>query len=444
MGRTYRWALGWALLTAVSVTSRPAAQLEANSIAPTVPAAAGPSGELTLGDALAAVLRGNPHLAAFSWRVRAREAETLQAGLRLNPELGLELEDFAGSDGLSGFGGSETTISLSQLLEMGGKRSKRLRVAELDHDLAAWEYEAVRTDVLAEAAKAFVQVLAAQELLALAGQLVGVADDVLESVGKLVKAGGVSPVEESRARVDLESARIDLAQARHELSIARTRLAATWGSARPDFRVASGDLEEKANIPPLAELRERIEENPEVARWRTELHRRRAELSLERANRLPDLTLGGGVRHHSESGDTGLLLGLTLPLPLFDRNQGSSAAAAFQEEGAEEERRAAMVRGEVTLSVAYERFRAAEAEVAALSDRLLSEAESAFSATRDAYAGGLMRFTDVLDARRVTFELRARRVRALARYHAAATEIARQVGSAPHGEERAEEEEKTE
>jgi len=91
-----------------------------------------PTGVLTLPQAQALALLQNPKLAAFGWEVRAREAQILQAGLRPNPEVEVEVENFAGSGALQAFRGTEITILLSQLIELAGKRHKRARVAALE------------------------------------------------------------------------------------------------------------------------------------------------------------------------------------------------------------------------------------------------------------------------------------------------------------------------
>jgi cobalt-zinc-cadmium efflux system outer membrane protein len=97
-----------------------------------------PTGVLTLRQALALALLQNPALASAAWEVRAGEARTLQAGLLLNPEFGVEVENFAGSGEFRGFDVAETTITLGQVIELGGKRLRRARVAALERDLAAW------------------------------------------------------------------------------------------------------------------------------------------------------------------------------------------------------------------------------------------------------------------------------------------------------------------
>lgn len=106
-----------------------------------------PTAMVTLPQALSLALMKNPELAAFSWEVRVGEARTLQAGLPPNPEIGLEVEEFAGSEDRQGVDAATSMLQLSQLIELGGKRSKRAQVAALERDLAGWDYEAKRLDV---------------------------------------------------------------------------------------------------------------------------------------------------------------------------------------------------------------------------------------------------------------------------------------------------------
>ena len=158
----------------------------------------GTTGFLTLKHAQSLALMHNPALKAFSKEVRALEAQALQAGLPPNPEIEIEGENFMGSGELSGTQSMETTIQLSQLIELGGKRSKRKQVASVEREIGAWDYETKRADVLAEVTKAFVDVLTAQERFALTKEFVRLAEQMLDTVSAKVWTGKVSPVEETR------------------------------------------------------------------------------------------------------------------------------------------------------------------------------------------------------------------------------------------------------
>jgi cobalt-zinc-cadmium efflux system outer membrane protein len=384
---------------------------------------------LTLLQAQTLAMQHNPQLAAFGWEVRVGEARTRQAGLPPNPEMEIEVEDFAGSGELQGFQSTEITIHLSQLIELAGKRRKRARVAAFERDLAAWDYEATRLDVLTQVTQAFVEVLSAQERVALNAELVRLGEQVLSTVAERVKAGKVSPVEETRARVELSTSRIALERAQRDLEAARKRLVATWGGSTPAFENAQGSLDTIAAIPPVEQLLERLTQNPDLARWVTELAQRQATVELEGAKRIPDPTLGGGARHTRETGDNALVMSVSLPLPVFDRNQGGFLEARYQLAKAGEERRAAEIQGRAALAEAYAVLSSALAEATVLKNEALPGAQQAFEAAREGYRQGKFGFLDVLDAQRTLFEARGQYIETLAAYHQAVAEIERLIGT---------------
>jgi cobalt-zinc-cadmium efflux system outer membrane protein len=383
---------------------------------------------LTLRQALALALLQNPELSAFAWEIRAAEARTLQARLRPNPELGLEVENVAGTGALQGGRSTETTLRLSQVIELGGKRARRLRVAALERDLAAWDYEAKRIDVLTAVAQAFIEVLRAQERLGAEEELVRLAERVFAAVAARVKAGKVSPVEETKAGVALSTSRVAFERAHRELEATRQRLAATWGSSTPTFQKAEGAFE-TVTVPPSAEaLAERIVDNPDLARWGTELQQRQAAVRLAEAQKIPDLTATGGVRYVNEASAAAFVFSFSAPLPIVNRNQGAILEAQYRLAKAEAERRAAVVRVRTALGTVYATLTAAFTEVTTLKNTIVPGARQAFEATSEGYRQGKFSLLDVLDAQRTLFEARGQYIEALATYHKAVVEVERLIG----------------
>ena len=151
-----------------------------------------PKGVVTLEEALSLALTYNPKLISSLWDVRSGKTRIVQAGLFTNPELEFEVENFGGSiegknsDGtkndLRRFDGSETTVSISQLFEIGGKRSKRKKVASLEHELLGWDHESTRLDILTEGTNAFIDLLAVQEKLPIVENLVQLSEDISHAV----------------------------------------------------------------------------------------------------------------------------------------------------------------------------------------------------------------------------------------------------------------------
>lgn len=386
-----------------------------------------PTGHLTLREVLALALEANPELAPFSREIRAREAAVLQARLFPNPELSVTAENL-GNAVLKDFDGPQTTVSLSQLILLGGKRARGIEVTALDRDLAAWDYETKRMDVLTRVAQAFVEVLRAQEGLALANDLMTVAERVVEAVSARVRAGKVSPVEETRAQVTLASVKIEQARAARELEAARKRLAATWGSTTPRFNAAQGKLDQVLPIPTLEALIQRLTQNPDLARWATEIAQRQAAIDLEESRAIPDLTVSLGVTQFTDTNDSAVNTGLSIPLPLFNRNQGNVRAAQERLTKAMEERRAAEVSVTTALNTAYQSLAATHIEVTTLKTQVLPGAQSAFDAVSRGYRLGKFGFLDVLDAQRTLYGAKAQYLQALASYHQAVAEAERLIG----------------
>ena len=379
-----------------------------------------PTGPLALRDAISLALRSHPELAVSGWEVLVGQARVVQAGLTPNPEFESEQE---------GIPDGETTLSIGQLVELGGKRGKRRQVAMLERDLAGWDYEAKRLDVYTGVAKAFTEVLAAQEQVTLSERLVELARHVSETVAEQTRAGKVSPIEQIRADVDLASAEIQLRSAEVEEAAARKRLAATWGSSEAHFDRVEGPYGEVTRIPSAEQLTERVSQSPEIARWTVEMAQREASLRLERANRIPDVEIAGGWLHNSETGENAAVASISLPMPLFDRNQGAILEAERDQAKARDERRVSELAVRSALADAYHAIQAAYEEVSRLRADVIPGAQRALDALLEGYANGKFELLEVLDARRTLVEAQTNEVSALLRYHQAVTDIERLIGA---------------
>lgn len=387
-----------------------------------------PIGGITLRDALSLALMNNPELAAFGWEVRAAQARELQAGLLPNPELEGEMEEVAGGGERRGLDAAESSVVLSQLIELGGKRARRRKLAALETALGAWDYEAKRLDVFTETAKAFVGVLAAQEHLALSENSFRLAGQALQAVSERVKAGKVSPMEETKAGVALSISRIELERTKRELDATRKSLAATWGSIAPKFARAEGPFETIDEVPPLEQLIREVGGNPDVARWEIEMAQRQAALKLEQAARIPDVTISGGMQRFNETNEGAYILGLSVPLPFFDRNQGGVSEARHNLVKAQKLREAALTRAHAGLAEAYRALVTSFYEARSLQNEVLPAAEKAFDAAREGYRQGKFGYLDMLDAQRTLFKVKDRHLAAVASCRKAAADVERLIG----------------
>ncbi len=391
---------------------------------------AGLTGSLTLQEVIVQVLLRNPELEAFSLEVRAREARAVQAGLTKNPHLLLDVEDVFGTGGFGDVGQSQSTILLSQVIELGGKRAKRERAAQSHKDLAYWDYETARMNILTRVTQAYTGALTAQEKLKLARQLVTLSQNSYNAVKARVDAGKVSPIHEVKAQVALSTTQIEWQQARNHLQAAYRRLATFWGSLTPRFQQLAGNLYLIAPVPVYGTLTARIQNNPDLARWAAEMVQREAAVDLEEANAVPNLKVGAGGRWREETNDNTFVLEFSLPLQLFDRNQGAIAEARHRLAQAEAQKRAAALKLNAALAESYTRLANAHSRVIALKTQILPGAQTAFRAVNEGYRFGKFGYLEVLDSQRTWFNARAQFLDALAEYHKAVADVERLTGQA--------------
>jgi cobalt-zinc-cadmium efflux system outer membrane protein len=387
-----------------------------------------PNGVVTLHDAMALALARNPELGVFPYELRAADARVLQAGLRPNPQLQIEVEDVGGRGERNRFDAAQTTVGIGQPLELGGKRVKRTAVASLDKELVQWDYKAARLDVMREVTRAFVEVLATQERLAWAERLLELSRQAQSAVAQRVKAGRDSPVEELQADVAMSESRIERQKAEKALSAARHGLAATWGGHAPAFQKVEGDFYKTPKPGPLAQMNKAISDNPDLARWQTEEDRRRAVLRLEKVRAVPDITVEAAMRRYEQTDDEAMVFGLTVPLPLFDRNQGGVLAATAELGKARRQYEAAQVKTLAALSEAASALAAAYDEVTILQSDVLPKAQRAFEAAQQGYLQGKFDYLHLLDAQRTLFQAQAQYVDSVETYHRAQADVARLTG----------------
>ena len=389
-----------------------------------------PNEPLSLREALALALAQSPALAGFAWRIRQSEAEQLQAAVLPNPELEAEFENFAGSGEFRGTRALETTVALSQLVELGGKRQKRMTLARQDSKLAGWDYEAKRLEVLTGVTKQFIAVLAMQEKLALAREDLRLAEATCRAVEKRLAAGKAAPTEKTKASIELASGKLRVRRVHRRLLSGRQELASMWGSREPRFGRIAGQLGAPAPLLPVERLVAKLSQNPAVARWKTETAQRRALLELERARGVPDVTVGVGYRHarETEDNDRAMLVTVGVPLPLFDRNRGAIAKARFGVIEAKTSRRRAEVEARAHLEEAYQVLATACDEVRSLRDEILPAAQSAHQATGESFRHGKSDYLNLLDAQRTFLRVREEAADALTRYHQAVADIEALIG----------------
>jgi outer membrane protein, heavy metal efflux system len=423
---TALWIAAVAALTALPASAQTLTQQHPG--APVLAASAQPLGPLTLRAALARAQAASPDIAGAAREVDAAGGAMRQAGARPNPELAASVEDQQRAT-------RTTTIQLNQPIELGNKRGARLAVAGHARDKVLAELAATRSDVNAAVITAFYDVLGAQEGQRLAESTIELAQRTTEAATKRVAAGKVSPVEETKARIAQAGAQVEMARANSSLGAARRRLAATWGESHAGYERVDGELDRLPQLPPVQELVARLERSPRLAQTRIEAERRAAITRLERARQTPDVTVSIGAKRDRQLGHDQAIVGISVPLPLFDRNQGNVIESTSRAERARDDVVAAQTSATAALLQAHERWVTAALEADLYARDILPGAQSAYDAAAKGFEYGKFAFLDVLDAQRTLIEAKGNRLRALSETHRAAAEVERLLGAPLHTEQ---------
>ncbi|WP_341991274.1 TolC family protein [Azorhizobium sp. AG788] len=374
---------------------------------------------LTLTQALASALAANPRLTAAERDIGMAGGRRLQADALPNPNLSLDVENVAGTTSYQGLDLAETTLQISQLVELGGKREARIAATSAGASVARWEREAIRLQVFAETTAAFIAVLSAQRRLDVLQAQVDAIERLAPLLQTRVQAGASSAAEVSRARVASDLARVDLEKAKGLLATARRELALLMGLPEAKFGPATGNLHKVNAPPPLQSLLRDAQGNPQLTRFTAIKAQRSAELSGAHAKAVPDVTLGVGYRHYSETADSGMVFSLSVPLPVFDQNQGNILEARESLRRAEAEEAIARSALISQLGRAYDTLKAAHAEIGLLRASTIPGARNAFEGIETGYSEGRYTLLELLDAQSILTDTALRELDALVAFHTA-------------------------
>jgi len=364
-----------------------------------VAAGAAQAQTLTLDAALQAAFANNPDLAAAQWDIDIAQGGRQQAGLIPNPVASWDAEDTRRNT-------RTTTLKLSQTLELGGKRGARIDVATRAQDAAALTLEQRRNGLRADVIDSYYSALRAQQRLDLAQRSMALAERGLVVAKGRVTAGKSSPVETTRAQVQVSQIRLELNRAQIGLSDAYRRLAASTGSATPDFEDVAAQRQSAPPLPAATQLLARLEQTTELRLADLHIIQSEASVGLEKAQRIPDLDVSIGSQYDASVRERVNLVGVSMPIPLFNRNQGNVLAASRRADQARDLRNAVELRLRTETRQALDLWQTADTEVRAFNQHILPAAQSAVDSATRGFEMGKFNFLDVLDAQRTLIAAR--------------------------------------
>lgn len=379
---------------------------------------------ITRAEAVRRALGDDPGVAAAREGASAAEASVRQSGARANPTLDLQLEDFGGTDAFSGTGGAQATYTLEQEFSLGGDRRARRRAAEGNAAAAFIRAGLTRADLQAAVETAFVEAQAAEALARIATTRVATARDLSAAVARRVAAARDPAAARSRVAAQLAEAEAAEAGAIARAAAAKAMLASYWGGA-PAFGI---DLQSFETV----ELRGATESiSADIALAEAEQARAAALVDVERAKQAPDPSVRAGFRQLRETDSSAFVVGVRVPLPIWNRNSGAIAAARAEASRAEYEikaRERVLARETAYLASQAE---AARREIDAYALHIIPGTERAHRETLSAYAQGGLSYVEVLEAEAALSLARERQIAARLTFHKSEIRLARLNGAMP-------------
>jgi cobalt-zinc-cadmium efflux system outer membrane protein len=378
--------------------------------------------------AIRKTLERNPALIAFGYQIEAQRGRVLQSELRPNPELGVVLENVAGTGPFSGVDGAEATICRGWVLER-GKRKRLIEASRAGVSLLQPEAEITRLDAAAETARMYLQSLANQAQLSQTDEAVRLSEKTVLAVRKRVQAGRTTAADLARAEVELSRMRLEREDLEHELKTSLRRLAAQWGDTQPAFTRVSGNMAELPTPDSFSSLLARIDENPSLARYLSEQRLREAELRLAQQGAKPNWRITAGIRQLQQTDDQAFMAGITIPLATRNRNQGRIAAARAALAMTDASRTATRVAIETQLFALYQELQHSLHRAATLRDEILPRVEKALDETERAYEMGRYSYFELRVAQADALHARTAVIVAIIDAHRNTIEIERLTGA---------------
>ncbi len=372
---------------------------------------------LSLRDAIEKTLASNPRLSEFQFRQQSLAGQKLTAGLKPAPQLSTELENIGGTGELSGIQKTEFALTMSQVIELGGKRVARTNVAGRRQALENARKDVVALELAAETASRFIQLVATQQRAALLGSVATVARETLATTISRTEAGRAPEAEREQASARLRLAELEEQSAYSSINVLKVRLSSQWGELDPDFDLAEGDLYQIDETLPLDQLLDRLESNPALLVYADEARLRAAQLTVARSLQSANIQLGVGLRHLAELDDTALVVQASVPLFSRRRAEGAILSARANLALVESQRQQALLRlGSELTELELQRSQAV-VELQALRQEVIPALQSALDMTRNAFESGRYSFLELSAAQQALLDARFRVIDTAERVH---------------------------
>lgn len=340
------------------------------------------------------------------------QESTLESSLRPNPELsfGGELDSRCRDN-------SNFTVGVSQLFETAGKRQARIQYSQALEDIQDWTQVVVKNQLIAEAHHKLIDTFFLQESLNLATKAKDLSSQLDTCQARLYSCGKITHIAKRKAEMQCSLKEIARLKALQLWETAKKSLALLWGSTEVDFESVEYPLETLPPLPCWDLLLQLLKKNPEILRKEAEIYSTFELSRLERKRAVPNFVLSGAYSDYFEGNDQCFGVGISFPIPLFNRNQHAITRANLSRTVLEYQLQDLRNQLEVKLRAFFDQAGASWKEAIALRDTVIIPLEECMREVEEGFQKGKFSQEDWMDAQKDYLETKHQYLEVLKTYH---------------------------
>ncbi len=360
---------------------------------------------ITLGEALNIAIEKNPQLQSTRDQIDAAIGSLRQSKLYPNPVLGLLAEEIPSNE--LGLNQSQNLVGITQPIITGGKRGLGIKVSEKSKEKDEFERDAVLLAVIADTKKAFYKVVADQEGYAIAKKVEEIAKGIYESEKVRFDAGEVAITNVLRAEVELSKARNLVSNAEGNLQNSIKELQTVMGIPEEILNGVMGKLLTKPEELSLHELELNMKGNqPVLKASKKNIEIAETQLTLGKRQAIPDINVSAGYKQLTQENVDTIQMGIEIPAPFFNRNQGNIQKGKALSKKAKSENLSVYNELLFQLKKNFNSYNVERKRVIEYGDKILPKAEESLKLITRGYKEGEFDYIDLLDAQRTWAETR--------------------------------------
>ena len=346
-------------------------------------------------------LNNNPDLSVGDSVIKAAEAEIRQAGEILNPELEIGSENF---------GENAIEVVVTQPIEIGGKRNARIQLARKALRAAKLENDVIRLGLEAEIIRRCIPIKGLQKKIAVLESLASVMGESLTGIKRRIHAGAAMEADALRTEMELDELLMEKTALNRQLNRQKKELAALWGNTDDADIQLAFTLNTAISLPQQPEILKKIHEHPEGKLLKLNQETAAAEIRQLKAEAFPELAISAGYLRNNEDDENAVIAGMSISLPLFNRNKGAILSKGHEVTAAGKKFQAFFVERTTKAGTILSEIENTTEAFSVLTEKLQPKAKNVYALLERYYKHGSISILEVLESRRNLLEINLRRI----------------------------------